>query len=216
MNDIGGTDVDVHPPHGSINSLQGFLVHLLTITIGLFIALTLEAAVESMHHRHLVRDARANLRREIESNHMLYADNVQSLQRNRLQLAHDLEQLRELRDGKKLISPDLKWAWAWSSYSDAAWKSARDIGAIAYMDPDTIAGYALVYGQQDYVNETMIALIREEARASAPLDVAVDPARLIPPETEALLLRTAEIDQSLRSLQETMKSLDDFYQRALK
>jgi hypothetical protein len=208
--------VDVHAPHAPIQTWQGFLVHLLTITIGLFIALTLEAAVESMHHRHLVRDARENLRREILSNHALYTENVQSLQRNRTQLARDIEQLRDLRDGKKLTNPDLKWGWGWSSYSDAAWKSARDIGAIAYMDPDTIAGYALVYGQQDYVNETMIALIREESKASAPLEVAADPARLLPAETEALLIRTAELDQSLRSLEATMKSLDGFYERAPK
>jgi hypothetical protein len=42
---------------------------LLTITIGLFIALSLEAAVQSAHHRHLVRDAHGNLRLEIELNH---------------------------------------------------------------------------------------------------------------------------------------------------
>jgi hypothetical protein len=208
--------VDVHAPHGPIQTWKGFLVHLLTITIGLFIALTLEAAVESMHHRHLVRDARENLRREIEGNRALYAENVQNLQTNRTQLARDIEQLRDLRDGKKLGNPDLKWAWGWSSFRDAAWKGARDIGAIAYMDPDTIAGYALVYGQQDYVNETALAIIREESKAAAPLEVAVDPTRLTFSETEALLIRTAEIDQSIRSLQSTMKSLDDFYGRELK
>jgi hypothetical protein len=52
--------VDVHLP-GSIRTWKDFLLHLLTITIGLFIALTLEAAVESMHHRHLVREARVSL-----------------------------------------------------------------------------------------------------------------------------------------------------------
>lgn len=207
--------MDVHPPHGPIQTWKGFLVHLLTITVGLFIALTLEAAVESMHHRHLVRDARANLRREIESNHALYAENVQNLELNRRQLARDIEALRDLRSGKKLVKADLKWGWGWSSYRDAAWKTARDIGAVAYMDPDTIAGYALVYGQQDYVNETAIALIREESRAAAPLEVAMDPAQLLPSETEALLIRTAEIDQSIRSLESTMKSLNDFYERAL-
>ena len=208
--------MDVHPPQGPIHTWQAFLVHMLTITIGLFIALTLEAAVESMHYRHLVRDARANLGREIQSNHTLYAENLQNLERNRTKLAVDLGQLRQLRDGKKLANPELKWGWGWSSYSDASWKSARDSGAIAHMDPDTIAGYALVYAQQDYVNGTMIALIREESRASAPLEVAGDPARLTPSETETLLIRTAELDQSLRSLEATMKSLDDFYQRAPK
>jgi hypothetical protein len=50
--------MDLHPPHQPIHTLKDFLLHLLTITVGLFIALTLEAAIESLHHRHLVRDAR--------------------------------------------------------------------------------------------------------------------------------------------------------------
>jgi hypothetical protein len=57
--------VDVHPPHHPIRSWKEFLLHLVTITVGLLIALALEAAVEAAHHRHIVRDARENLRREM-------------------------------------------------------------------------------------------------------------------------------------------------------
>jgi hypothetical protein len=107
--------LEVSPPHQPIHSWKDFLLHLLTITIGLFIALTLEAAVESMHHRHMVREARQNLRREIVDNHKLYANNVLKLQLNRNRLSHDIEQLRELRDGRKLDSPNLSWGWDWNS-----------------------------------------------------------------------------------------------------
>jgi hypothetical protein len=55
-----------------------------------------------MHHRHIVREARANLRPEFVDNHKLYANNVLKLQLNRNQLAHDIDQLRDLRDGKKV------------------------------------------------------------------------------------------------------------------
>jgi hypothetical protein len=208
--------VDVHPPHRSISTWKDFLLHLLTITIGLFIALTLEAAVQSMHHRHLVRDARETLRREIEANHRLYADNARNLGLNRNRLEHDIEQLRELRNGRKLDSPDLSWGWRWSSYQEAAWKSAQAIGAVSYMDPDKIAGYSLVYGQQEYINATAIAIINEESRAGAPLEVAKEPAKLTPSEIELLLIKSAEIDQSLGSLQSTMQSLDDTYVQALR
>jgi uncharacterized membrane protein YccC len=75
--------MDVHPPRQAIHSWKDFLLHLLTITVGLFIALTLEAAVESLHHRHLVRDARDMLQREIASNQTLYADNVRRIEVNR-------------------------------------------------------------------------------------------------------------------------------------
>lgn len=92
--------MDVHPPHGPIRSWKDFTLHLLTITIGLLIALTLEAAVESLHHRHMVRDARANLRREIAENHKLYAENLGSLQAKLVQLERNIEQLRDLRAGR--------------------------------------------------------------------------------------------------------------------
>ena len=49
--------MDVHPVHHAPLTWRDFFVQLLMITIGLFIALTLQAAVESLHHRHLVRDA---------------------------------------------------------------------------------------------------------------------------------------------------------------
>jgi hypothetical protein len=39
--------VEVSPPHQPIHSWKDFLLHLLTITIGLFIALTLDRLPES-------------------------------------------------------------------------------------------------------------------------------------------------------------------------
>jgi len=38
--------MDVHPVHGSIHSVRDFFRHLLTITIGILIALGLEGIVE--------------------------------------------------------------------------------------------------------------------------------------------------------------------------
>jgi hypothetical protein len=208
--------VDVHPPHHAIHSWKDFLLHLLTITVGLFIALTLEAAVEAAHHRHLVRDAHENLRREIELNQTVYAKNVRDLRLNRNQLARDIDQLRELRNGKRLDNPNLSWAWSWDSYGDAAWKTARESGAVAYMDPGWISTYSWVYAQQEYVNSAALAVVNEETRASAPLQVAKDPAKLSSAEVETLLIRSAEIDLSIATLETMMKALDDMYAEALK
>ena len=58
--------MDVHPVHHAPRTWRDFFLQLGMITIGLFIALTLQAGVESLHHRHLIRDARDNLRREIK------------------------------------------------------------------------------------------------------------------------------------------------------
>ena len=203
--------MDVQPPHQPIHTLKDFLVHLLTITVGLFIALSLEAAVESLHHRHLVRDARENLRIEIGNNQKLYVDNVHNIQVNRDQLAHDIDQLRDLRDGKKLEQNNLSWTWTWNSYNDAEWKAARDSGAVSYMDSNLITAYSSIYSQQEYINSTAHAILSDETKAGAALQVAKDPSKLIPAEIETMLISSAAIDQSFQTLQLTMKALDDMY-----
>ena len=60
--------LDVHPPHGPIHSIQEFMVHLRAITIGLLIALRLEATVEWRHHRSLASEAGENISHEIRDN----------------------------------------------------------------------------------------------------------------------------------------------------
>ena len=62
--------MEIHPPSEPIHNWRDLLTHLGVITIGLFIALSLESLVEYMHHRHIVREARENIRLEIEENHM--------------------------------------------------------------------------------------------------------------------------------------------------
>jgi hypothetical protein len=203
--------MDVHPPGQSISSWKDFLIHLVTITIGLFIALSLEAAVAAMHHRHLVRDARASLHQEIAANHALYAANVRRLEDNRQQLQRDIDQLRQLRGGKGVDKPQLSWSWQWNSYSGVSWRTARDSGAVSYMDPDLISSYSWIYLQQDYINATAIEITSEETKTGAALQIAVDPANLTPEQIDALLLKTAEIDLSLGILQTTMKALEDMY-----
>jgi hypothetical protein len=207
--------VDVHLPEKSIRTWKDFLLHLLTITIGLFIALTLEAAVESMHHRHLVREARTNLRSEIEINHQFYAKNAQELQMNRIQLAHDLDQLRELRDGRQLSDPKLSWSLNWNGYGDAAWKTAKAGGAVPHMDSRSISDYTWLYDQQEYVMSMALTLQNEDSRVNAVLVVAREPSKLNPAEIDSLLIRTAEIDLDASRLETWMKALDDMYARAL-
>jgi hypothetical protein len=203
--------MDIHPPHQPIHTLKDFLLHLLTITVGLFIALSLEAAVESLHHRHLVRDAHENLHREITTNHQQYETNVKWVAENRQQLAHNIELLRDLRKGKKLDPANLSWRWQWNSFSGVAWRAARDNGAVSYMEPDLISSYSLIYLQQDYINSTALAILSEESKAGAALEAAADPTNLSALEIQTLLVKSAETDLSLSTLQTTMKGLEDMY-----
>src|ERR1700722_2655808 len=57
--------LDVHPPHEKMHGFKDFLLHLLTITIGLLIAIGLEGYAEHWKQRELKKDADTTLRQEI-------------------------------------------------------------------------------------------------------------------------------------------------------
>jgi hypothetical protein len=207
--------MDVHPAHQAPRTWREFFLHLVTITIGLFIALTLQAGVESLHHRHLVREARENLRREIQINRNHYAENVQTIEKNRRQLARDLDQLRDLRSGKPIEKNALAWGWDWNGYIDASWKTARDTGAVSYMSFDLINAYSELYFQQDYVNAQALAIINDAPKSAAFLLIARDPSALSPSDIQSMLISIAESDIKLATLQNLMKPLDEMYAKAL-
>src|SRR6202007_1914636 len=57
--------IDVPPPHKSTHTWTDFLIHIATITVGLFIAIGLEQAVEHFHHLHQRHQLEDNLRDEL-------------------------------------------------------------------------------------------------------------------------------------------------------
>jgi hypothetical protein len=84
------------------------------------------------------------------------------------------------------------------------------------MDANWISTYSSVYAQQEYINTTAVTTLNEESRAGASLEVARDPSKLTAGEIEALLIKSAELDQSFAMLETTMKGLDDLYAKAFK
>ena len=82
--------LDVHAPHSSLHGWSDFLIHLATITIGLLIALGLEGSVEWMHHRHLVHEAEASLRSEIERSSKDINSAIQDVHQRQAELKHDI------------------------------------------------------------------------------------------------------------------------------
>jgi hypothetical protein len=211
--------MDVHPPHGPIRSWKDFTLHLLTITIGLLIALALEAAVQSLHHRHMVSEARVNLRREIVENQKLYTQNLHSLQAKMVELQQDIDQLRELRAGRTPEHFDVQWSFDWNGFVDSAWTSARDIGAVGYMPPEVVEEYSGLYRQQTFVNAAGVSILLDEAKAAAPSLLAKnrkDPKELLPGDIQAMLLSAAELQGRVKIVQLMMKTLDDDYTALLR
>jgi len=208
--------MDVHSAHHAPRTWSEFFLQLVTITIGLFIALTLQAGVESLHHRHLVSEARGNLRREMQINRNSFAENARNLEKNRRQLAHDIDALRDLRNGKPIDKNALLWGWDWNGFVDVSWKTARDTGAVSYMSFDLINAYADLYSQQDYVNAQALIILDEEPKSAAFLQIAKDPSALSPSDIQSMLISLAESDIKLATLQNLMKPLDEMYAKDMK
>jgi hypothetical protein len=60
--------LDVHAPNHPIGGWKDFFVHLVTISIGLLIAVGIEGCVELHREHNLVREARETMREEIQHN----------------------------------------------------------------------------------------------------------------------------------------------------
>ncbi len=93
--------LDVHPPHTPVHGIRDFLLHLFTITIGLLIALSLEAAVEGMHHRHLVHQARENIRDEVRENLARLAKDKRGVASNEAMLREYIKLLNSYSKDRK-------------------------------------------------------------------------------------------------------------------
>ena len=138
--------LDVHPPHTSVHGWRDFFIHIATITIGLVIALGLEGAVEGLHHRHIVREARADIRRELERNQGEAKKDAGYVAGSESRMKANLDTARAMRDhpndsGKH----SMMFTGEWSGFNGAAWRTARDTGALSYMDPDEVERYSEMY-----------------------------------------------------------------------
>jgi hypothetical protein len=140
--------LDVHPPHEPAHSWRDILIHLATITIGLFIALSLEGCVEWRHHRHLVREARENIRTEMEDNRKELHSAIQQIHEEQTQVKHDLEALKTLRGNPNAHGLSVTLRFANSAMQSASWNTARETGAFGYMGYPEVKKYSEIYDLQ--------------------------------------------------------------------
>jgi hypothetical protein len=154
--------LEVHPLHGSVHSVKDFLLHLLAITIGLLIALSLEATVEWVHYRHLVHRAEVNLSTEILQNQRELTQSLEGMHSSAEQLQHFIKVVHQLEADRAAPLSEFRFSWTLATLHDISWNTARETGAIAHMDYDEVKRYTTVYAlQSEYTS------LQERAFASA-------------------------------------------------
>lgn len=154
--------MDVHPVHGSIRSVKDFVLHLLTITVGILIALSLEATVEWFHYRHLVHEAETTLASEIRANQEELTKTMAGLRTTEQQLQRCIVLVHALESDRSTEIHELSFNWTVASLHATSWNTASQTGALAHMDYEEVERYTHVYVlQQQYT------ALQERAFASA-------------------------------------------------
>ncbi len=147
--------LDVHAPHERIAGFQDFLLHLLTITVGLLIALSLEGLVEWRHHVHLVEKAQETLHAELVYNAAQFHKALEQVQEQRAIVdtnLHALARIQENPSDKAAQNENLRATLRGIGLRDTAWKTAQATGALGYMPYDEAERYADVYqNHADYI-----------------------------------------------------------------
>lgn len=207
--------MEVHAPHEPVHTWRDFFVHVGIMTVGLFIALMLEGLVEYAHHRHIVREARENIRQEIEDNHKSAQEDLVSLQQDMDRIKSNIKGIQALRDDPKGFHGSLTYTMNFSSLESAAWTTSRDTGALSYMPYKDVQAYADLYESQKVVNDQALEIFHRQTLAMTPVFMDEDFSKLPPSEIQGMLHETAATLISLDTLKQIVQQLDARYVKAL-
>jgi hypothetical protein len=209
--------LDVHPPHGPTHGARDFFLHLFTITIGLLIALSLEGCVEWQHHRHLVHEAEASLRTEIENNAKGMKDTIDDLHKQQEALKHDVVVLKYIMKNHKAPEHgNMDITFHIRGFESVSWKTAQTTGALAYMPYDRAQEYSDIYATQDELQSSEQQAARD---AILSLGTFMNSADNDPDPTDgeasAIKDKIEVLQGQLLLVDSFMKGLDGSYQKFL-
>ncbi len=203
--------MDIHGPMEPIHSWRDIVLHLAIITIGLFIALSLEGLVEYIHNRHLVHEARINIRQELEIDHQAAQKDIGLIQQNIDRTQADIATVHRLQTHPKEFHGSLTNTMSFDSLNDSAWRTARDTGALSFMPYSEVQRYSDLYMLEDLVNQKAISTGEQSFRASIPTLMGYDIKDLPADEYTQMLRDNAATLIDLVTLKQYLLQLDQAY-----
>jgi hypothetical protein len=208
--------MEVHAPHEPIHSWRDFFIHIATITIGLLIALGLEAAVEALHHRHIRQETRENLQAELRENQATFPKDLRALEGEAKEMRENIALLQRLRAHQPAGADEkLHFAWFWNATADTAWQTARETGALALMDNEKVKGYDGIYSQQALVDQAALQLTHDITKSAIPLTVEPNLNALSPALIDELIRSCAANLNQIQYVQTLAASVMPNYKNAL-
>jgi hypothetical protein len=160
--------LDVHPPHHPTHTWKDFFIHVGTICVGLLIAIALEQTVEYFHHRHQLKEVRAQLAEERELDARILAYDKAMFEQMDAELANDAALLHHRAAGDKTpLAGKLHYAWFGVALQDGGWQSAKQSSAIALMSESDLLVYSYRYFDfASYMQSSLVLFPTLEEAAS--------------------------------------------------
>ena len=219
--------MDIEPPHGPIETWKDFFVHLCIITLGLLIALGLEAMVEHIHERNLVREANANITSEMRDNQKHLESYLQSVTTHHADMEHILDYLEQMKQNVHAHG-SAQISFSDTDLNTTSWKTAASTGALSYMSYPNVKRYEDVYDSQQEFETTQDRAMDGWADVYASFMRLVMPTQY-PNSAAKMRPTTAEVEQidateekvqlyigRLIAVENSGKNLDQEYTNCLK
>jgi hypothetical protein len=201
--------LEIHAPEKPILTIKEAAVHLLIVTAGILIALSLEGTVEYMHHRTVVREAREIMKSEIEANQKDLNVTMDRIALQKDGLVKGIQIFSAMAKGDKPKIEGLRWMlnYRTAELHFAGHSTAELMGAFAYMDYKEVNRYAAIYDAQERFLQAQSAALADgitafawaeqrDIPAAAPTELAVFVERLR--QTLAAMTLTGQFGGSLQ------------------
>jgi hypothetical protein len=159
--------LDVHLPHRTIDGIGEFLLHIFTITVGLLIAVGIEAAVERHQHRELAAEAKETMTAEIRKNDKSVDEALTEIIKEQDKAKSNMAALRKIQlnpndPSAKDVGLDISFNT--TGMEDTAWRTAQATGALAYMPYADAEKFTVIYGTLDEFLSNQKKLSEDESR----------------------------------------------------
>jgi hypothetical protein len=204
--------LDIDPPEKPIKSLKDFAIHILTVTIGILIALALESLVEAHRHHELVAHARADFRAEFMQNRNKLALEATAYQPTKQELEGLIAYGQAKLANQPATVPAIQPTRTFVALTSTAWETATATQAFLYLPFAETRDISAAYSRQQVFN-TMEARAEEQWFSLAGLG---DPKDIAGADLKPALERVTIAYAYLVSLQVLRGQLMADYDRALK
>ncbi len=125
--------MDIEGPNSPIRSIRDFAIHIATVTIGILIALGLEALIEAHRNHELVEHTRADFRAEFAANRAAVVADLKRTVAVKTELEGLIGYGQARLAGKDAPLPTLSTTRAFSFLTTTSWETAVATQALIHM-----------------------------------------------------------------------------------